>query len=161
MHIEISTFCKSQERRTTRFLKSGLSERGQATTETNSKGYDTRGLGVRVYCGIQVDRLKSVKVCGLPVTDRWGPQVPDLVSSAQAPLSHPSQPFVFPPHIEPLKLSLFRRFTFSSSHFYSVCPRCFSRSDYSTSHVFSEFLRMQRVYQRPRAYKADVNSRTR
>lgn len=39
---------------------------------------------------IQVDKLKGVVVCGSRTgSDRWGPQVPDLVSSAQAPLSHP------------------------------------------------------------------------
>lgn len=38
---------------------------------------------------IQVNRLKSFEVCGSRTgSDRWGPQVRDLASSAQAPLSH-------------------------------------------------------------------------
>lgn len=63
---------------------------------------DTGGRGGgtgRIGYGVQVDRLKSVGACGSRTgSDRCGPQVPDLVSSAQAPLSLlPPHAFVLPP----------------------------------------------------------------
>jgi len=63
-------------------LKGRIPARGRATMGSDTR----RGRGSGV--GVQVDKLKGGEACG-PRTgsDRWGgPQVPDLVSSAQASL---------------------------------------------------------------------------
>lgn len=118
-----------------------------------------RGTRVRVYCGIPGRQTKERR-SGLPVTDRWGPQVPDLVSSAQAPLSHPSQPTFCPPSARsaPLKHSLCFVVLPSPLRLISLCAlQCFSRSDCSTSHVSLPCIpvrippRMRCAYRRPRA----------
>lgn len=73
-------------------LKGRLSSRTTTRYDKNgSEGHEDDMKGTeRLGRDIQVDKLKGVVVCGSRTgSDRWGPQVPDLVSSAQAPLSHP------------------------------------------------------------------------